>query len=261
MTHRSKILFAGCSSTAGSGFFPENIPKYHWPHLFARHYNCEFDNIAIGGSPNNEIFLRTIDALVKNNYQYGLVVIMWTSLSREWRYFDRNNVDDFLILHMDQISGFVPDAECRWAANEYKKLHYSYFNNRYIDLKHWLLNVITLETVLKHNNINYVFSKAFGNLIHEFVSIEHNLNRFVNINPAIKEILDFDNRPDDYMLEKIQDIQRLIHQLDQQNFIELHGPGFMQSAWDFADDGLHAGIQTNQAFAEKLIKHCSNFQL
>lgn len=257
----SKILFAGCSSTATSGFNEENVPKYHWPHILAKHYRCEFDNIAIGGAPNNEIFLRTIDALIKNNYQYDLVVIMWTSMSREWRYFERNNVDDFLMLHSDQIGGFVPDAECRWAANEYKKLHYSYFNNMYVDLKHWLLNTIALESVLKKNNINYVFAKAFGNLIYEFTSIEHNTNQFVNINSDIKEMLDLDHRPDSYILEKIQDIQRLIQQLDQQNFIELQGPGFMQSAWDFADDRSHAGIQTNQAFAEKLIKHCSNFQL
>jgi hypothetical protein len=262
MSKNSKILFAGCSTTIESGFTPENEVKYIWPNIVSRYYNCDHDNVAEGGCSNSEIFHRVVDAVVTNNYCYDLVVVMWSRIGRNWRYFEDNNVDDFTIISPIEVAGFVPSKTHLQLAEEYRKIHYTYFNNLYVDIKHWLLEILALENFLKMHNIKYVFAKGHPNLVKEFLSVGYDETQgFTNLDEQLKPLLDFDNRPDDYIFKKIQHIQKLINAIDQTNFIDITDGGFTPTRIDVADDGMHPGIETHRIFSEKLINHCNAKQL
>lgn len=261
MSKDRRLLFAGCSTSVISGFNPEDEKKYLWTNLISRHYNYQYDNVSKGGASNSEIFHRVVDAVVSNNYCYDLVIVVWSSIGRNWRYFEDNNVDDFTIID-SVIAGFCPSKSHRRAAEEYCKIYYSYFNNLYVDIKHWLLDVLALENFLKAHNINYIFTKGHPNLVKEFLSVDYKEGQgFIDLDEQLKPLLDFDNRPDDYILEKVKHIQKLIKSIDQENFIGIDDGGFTPTRIDSADDGMHPGPTTHRIFSEKLITHCNKKQL
>lgn len=246
-TQSRKALFVGCSFTADCGFAPDNQTKYHWPHLFCQQTNYQLVNQAIGGMSNHEIFLRTIEHT--STEHYDLVVVMWSEVSRHWVYCSKNNVDDFTILNSGTPKGFQSSVEY---TNEYAKLHYSYFNNRYVCTKNWLLYCLALENFLKNKSIPYIFVKGFNNYINDFRNAEYDKG-FKSIN-NLKTLLDFDNRPDEYILKKITEIQNLIDLQDCNHWLNLFSLAFKDMTIDTADDSLHPGPKSNLNLTTDIIK-------
>jgi hypothetical protein len=252
----NKVLFAGCSFTADCGFTAENIAKYHWPVLLGKHYNLNFDNLAIGGLSNDEIFFRSLETASQNNYR--LVVIMWSEIDRKSIYYADNNVDDFTIINNGEPCGLnYTEAEVR----TYSKLHYTYFNNHYIALKRWLLKIIALQNIFAHNNQPFLFIKGFENYLLDFSKVKYIDNAFLMMSDDIKKMLDFDNRPDYYILEKIDIIKRLIQQINKSKWLNFHQASFFDMCIDSADDQKHPGLQTNQLLVDNLIEYIDNNNL
>jgi len=242
-----KSLFVGCSFTANSGFTIENQSKFHWPHLFCQNTGYVAINRAIGGMSNKEIFLRTVESVTAD--QYDLVIVMWSEVDRHWGYCSDKNVDDFTMLNYGVPNGFQADADY---TVEYAKLHYTWFNNRYINIKHWLLYCLSLEHLLKNLNIPYVFIRGFNNDVDRLFAVEYQ-DGFTNID-ILKPMLDFDNRPDDYILKKIEELKQLVLLQDQTRWLNLFGTAFRDIGLDVADDLRHPGPKTNKKLAENLIK-------
>jgi hypothetical protein len=247
---KKNVLFAGCSFTANSGFLNENIPKYHWPSLLSRHYYAQQTNIAIGGCSNEEIFFRTTENIINN--RYDLAVIMWSSLGRHWIYCNDQNIDDFTNINGGIPLGFNKDSP---SVTEYAKLHCAYFNNQYMNLKKWLLHCISLARVAEHHNQKYIFVLGFNNLIEQFINIKYVNNGFENISNQCKQILDFDNRQDDYILSKITVIQNLLDQVKELNWVDFNSAGFHDTAVDLSDDHSHPGIQSNHALYKQIVTY------
>jgi hypothetical protein len=242
-----KSLFVGCSFTADSGFTVDNQSKYHWPQLVCQHTGHEIVNRAISGMSNHEIFLRTIEAITADNYD--LVVIMWSEVSRLWAYNSDLNVDDFTILNSGIPKGFkCLDKSTKW----YAQLHYAHFNNQYVNIKNWLLYCLALEKMLKIQNLPYVFIKGFDNYVNDFAKVTYT-NGFNNVE-NLKDMLDFENRPDNYILKKIKVIQDLIQAQDQSRWLNLYGLSFSSMEIDLADDSAHPGPKTNLQLATDFIK-------
>jgi hypothetical protein len=250
-----KILFAGCSFTADCGFREENRDKYHWTCLLQQHYNAEQTNIAIDGCSNDEIFLRSVEASIKNSYD--VAIIMWSGLGRRWIYFDHKNIDDFTIINNGVVTGnnYLQKAAC-----DYAKLHYAYFDNQYMNLKNWLLQSIALANFFKNRDQPYVFAPGFSNMIDRFAKIRYDQG-FVNMDDACKAMLDLDNRPDDYVWIKVKVLQDLIAQASQLDWLYFHGKNFYDSAIDLADDQEHPGIGSNQKLYQQLVTHIDQRKL
>lgn len=244
-------LFVGCSFTADCGFTLENQSKYHWPHLFCQQTNYTMHNYAIGGMSNHEIFLRTTELSACNSYD--LVVLMWSSSERHWIYCADQNVDDFTIVNSATpgrgLGGLRADTTY---VKNYAKLHYKWFNNRYIGVKQWLLYSLALENFLKKLNIPYIFIKGFDNSISDVLNATYN-NGFQNID-NLNSLLDFDNRPDDYILEKLNVLQNLVQKQDTTHWLNLNKKSFRELTVDLADDLIHPGIKTNAVLANSLVK-------
>jgi hypothetical protein len=250
-----RILFAGCSFTADCGFNEDNRHKYHWPYLLEQHYNAKQTNIAIGGCSNDEIFLRSLEASVTD--RYDLAIIMWSELGRKWIYSNNKNIDDFTIINNCTVKG--NDATQKQAF-DYAKLHYAYFDNQYVNLKKWLLQCIALANFFKNQNQPYVFALGFSNLIDSFKKITYS-NGFVDLDDVCKDILDFDNRPDDYIWKKVKVLQDLITQTSQLDWFNFDGKNFYDSAVDVADDQEHPGMLSNQKLYQQLVTYIDQRKL
>ena len=246
----TNVMVAGCSFSATCGFSEENLPL-HWVRLLSNHYSCQVNNIAIGGASNDEIYYRTIEAL-NNGQPYDLVIVQWTSIGRQWIYFDDNNVDDFTIINFGNIAGLVPNRD---AVNQYARLHYSYFNNQYMNLKKWLLQILSLQTLLKDKP--FVFVKGFDNFLSSFSSIDFLESGFNNID-AVKHLVDFENRPDEYIADKVNTIQSLIEKIDKSKWVNFDALEFSLELDDLADDKAHPGPIGNKKLFLGIIDHCRN---
>jgi len=249
-----KVLFVGCSLTADSGFVPTNQVKYHWPHLFCNHYGYAIQNAGIGGSSNEEIFHRTTEILCNN--QFDLVIVMWSdALTRKWVYFSDNNVDDFTILNKGNTTGFMPN---QYAAEQYAKLHYAHFNNNFINIKRWLLHIVSLEGLLKSKNQPYIFINGFNNHINDIIG-----KTMFDLTDELKNMLDFDNRPDEFIISKLSSLQTIAKQVDCNNWLNFIEFAFTDPFYfiDYADDNIHPGKESNKKFYLTLIEFYEKFKL
>jgi len=87
----SKIVFSGCSFTAGNGWNPENIPSdckdspFLWVNLCHKNieYISQFDlvNLGIGGASNTDIFENTIECISQHK-NISMIIVEWTSMPR-----------------------------------------------------------------------------------------------------------------------------------------------------------------------------------
>lgn len=251
-----KILFDGCSFTADNGFLLENQPRFHWPYLVSNHYQTEFKNLAIGGSSNTAIFNRTVEHTASN--RYDLVVVQWSDIGRYVAYHASNNIDDFTIIGSWGVKGFRCNNS---ETQQYAKLHQTYFDNHYVTLREWLCQTIALAGLFDSKNQPYVFVKGFENYVNEFDNIKYTGAGFVNLSSGLQPLLDFDNRPDDYIHKKVTEIQNLLSKSKKLNWVNFDSPGFYDSAVDLADDQMHPGPMSNANFTKQFISYCNHKNL
>lgn len=247
MTKR-KILFSGCSFTADSGFLPENKPRHHWVDLFSNHFDCYYQNIAIGGMSNNEIFQRTTETVLDK--QFDLVIVMWSSIGRRWIYHNDQNIDDYTIINSNLHSALGHKCDAV-ESKQIHKLNTTYFENQYMNLKHWLLEIIALEHLLKRLQLPYIFAKGSENFLDDFKASQVLDHGFV-IPDTIRPLLDFDHRPDYFIKEKLMAIKRLIGIIDSTHWVNWDQDSFASAMIDVADDQKHPGTVSNQKFFDQL---------
>lgn len=248
----NRILFDGCSFTANSGFDESNRLQHHWPVIFSNHYKSYYQNSAIGGSSNEEILYRTIENC--NRSTYDLVIIMWSAVGRKWVYFSENNVDDFTIITGAQITGF---NHLDHNVLNYAKLHYAHFNNEYTLIKQWLLNIIVLEKFFRYKKQKYIFAKGFDNFLTEIEKSNFSTESgSINLSHRLKRMLDFDNRSDRYIKEKLDNLKFLLQEIKTYNWVNFDSLAFWESAIDRAEGNSHPGPLSNLNFATKLISYC-----
>ncbi len=246
-----KILFSGCSFTDGSGFNSSDLKKYHWTSLVGQHYNAQCYNIAMGGLSNSEIFFRTIEHTV--NDKYDLTIVAWTSLSRMTIYYADQNVDTPTIVNPYTIGGFNSKDKI---LIDLAKIHYGYFNNYYMHLKHWLLQIISLANFLTNQQRSYVFVKGFENYLSDFFQVSYNETvKFSNVSEEIKSWLDFDNRPDNYIKDKVESIQTLISKVKALNWVNLDSASIFDSRVDVNQDGVHPGPLSNKTTYTQIVSY------
>ena len=75
-----KTCFNGCSVTVGEGFPLEKRVNYIYTDLLAKKFRVEQQNIAIGGSSNHTIFMRSVSAI--QSQKYDIVFTQWSALNR-----------------------------------------------------------------------------------------------------------------------------------------------------------------------------------
>jgi hypothetical protein len=253
--HKRKILFAGCSMTAECGFSEQSRIKHHWPHLLSQKFDCYYNNIAIGGMSNEEIYYRTLETVLQQ--EFDLVVVMWSAIGRRWIYYNTNNVDDWTSINPHSLSGYCCQTT---EVKDFSKINKAFFENSYMNIKHWLLLINSLQNIFVNSNQPYVFAKGFDNYLQEFKSANYTNNGF-DLASNIMPLLDFDNRPDYYIYEKLSIIKNLISQVDCSNWANWDETSFQDSCVDLSEDNMHPGIKSNLNFLNLITNHIEQRQL
>ena len=242
-----KLLVIGASEN----LVDEHNQDYHYITNIAAHYDLAITNLSIGGMSNAEIFHRSMAAIAHECYDLGIV--MWTSVVRKWLYFADRNVDDYTVLNMNSAKGHRHND---WAVKEYQKLYYSFFCNHYVLLRELICQMIALECSFKQRSIPAVMFHDFDNNLSDIQNFCYQPDRgFENISLDFKKILDFDNRPDHYINEKLQQLRDLISGIDLDCWVDFADFRFSTSRVDRDVDGHHAGPRSHMALFERLKHH------
>ena len=258
-----RVLITGCSLSANhdqSGWRQENFHN-HYSKILSKNINWTIVNRAIGGCSNREISLRTVENCLLETYDF--CIVQWSSLHRYWFYESENNVDN--------ETQILPRV-CGWGNQELativSKILVSNYLNDYMALKQWLLDQIFLQTFLEHKKITYIFIRGFPNYVHDLEQLNEQ-KPFesvpkIKIPTNIKRILNFDDNPDDYILEKLLSLTTAYGEIDKSKCIgynvndAIYGMADKNYENDYADDGAHPGMLRNALLANHIIAHCKS---
>lgn len=215
----------------------------------------------MAGCSNREIALRTVEHCSRNRYDF--CIVQWSALHRYWLYESDCNIDN--------ETQILPKV-CGWTLNDpedastISKILTSRYLNDYMALKHWFLDQISLQTFLKNNRIKYVFVRGHSNFINDFENLSQQ-DSFdaipqIHLPSTIKKMLNFEDNPDDYLLEKLCTIVSLYKLIDKSNCIGYNehdstfGINTNLYSDDWADDGKHPGAIRNKLLAETILEYC-----
>ena len=259
--YTKKVLITGCSCSVNntqSGWATENLHKtYH--SMLQSSTDWNITNQAIGGCSNQEIVQRTVGDCLADDYD--LCIVQWSSLHRLWLYEADSNIDNFTQI-LPRVCGFINSGNAPHTIN---KLIVSHYMNQYMALKHWLHNQIMLQSFLNERHIPYVFIRGFVNYIPELEILAGQWPKddisSLSIPSRIKDILNFDSNPDDYIYKKLSSLMAAYLSINKSNCI-----GYNQSSTiygldptvvqrDYADDGIHPGYLVNTALTENILAH------
>lgn len=175
-----KILVVGASINLGSGAWPAQLQKT---------IDCEIINLSIVGAGNAYIHDTTI--LELSQRQYDLVIPVWNNF--KWVDFRNSQHQQ----HLDPLNNLNPHKHListNWLgshtrlvndqSHNQKELLYStyhYFYDNHAKIESTLLNIVSLQGVLKSRNIPYIFS--FYKKLRQLKRFEHlyNLIDFSNV--------------------------------------------------------------------------------
>jgi hypothetical protein len=239
-----KVCFNGCSFTVGDGFPVNHRDKFIYDRIISKKFNFESDNIAVGGSSNYKIFMRSADAIISN--KYDLVVTQWSALHRIW-------------LHPGPDANFFvndtqhPDFKYRdlYLTKSQKKT----FANTLLLMNHDYQNIIDLVDYccfLKHmaGKTKLIFINGLLPWTKDLATplgtdLSNSLSKYT------KTILDFDNRSDSETVEFFKKLQHKFAELDSSLWINLFD-SFSANSVDVGPLGHHPGPESHKWMANQL---------
>lgn len=239
--------FNGCSFTVGNGFDEKDRDLYIYDRLVSKYFNFQRTNIAVSGSSNHNIFMRTAEAI--NGKKYDIVFTQWTALNRLWL---SPGPDTFYFLNDDRFSDFT-----------YRDLYISEKDKRkitdlFLILNHDYQNIIDLIDycsilceLAKSNSVKLFFINGLVPWQQDLtVPISNNLAD--SLSDYSKSILDFNQRPDREILLYFSKLQDKFKLLDQTKWVNLFD-SFGTASVDIGPQGHHPGIQSHNNMATQII--------
>jgi hypothetical protein len=154
------ILATGCSHTYGDDL---SNKLDAWPFLLADMMNSAVINLAMSGNSNTMITDQILSHTSKSNYD--LVVIAWTYSDREtfWTTSDNHPVN-FNIQLLHSLYGN------HYYFKDFGKLLYGYWMHELRSLKHWLQQILMIQSWMKARDQHYVMLNSSYNRLQKFLS-------------------------------------------------------------------------------------------
>jgi hypothetical protein len=250
-----KTCFNGCSFTEGWGFPVEQRDTYIYDRLLAKKYSFESTNIAMGGSSNHLIFMKSCQAIMSG--QYDIVFTQWTALNRLWLY---------------------PGPDCQFFVNElinpdfsYREIHLSkkertQLRTQLLILNHDFHNILALidycvilSRLAEHSKTKIIF-------INGLVPWTSDLDRPVGTDLSLslseysKEILDFDHRDDSEITKFFTILQEKFLLIDKSKWVNIFDSLFLNQT-DLGPEGHHPGIHSHQWMAQQVSTYLENHHI
>lgn len=244
-----QVCFNGCSFTVGEGFPVEQRNRFVYDRLVARYFNFERTNIAISGSSNYTIFMRSATAI--KSKLYDIIFIQWSSLNRLWL---SPGPETYLFTNDTKFSDF----RCRdlyLSPSELKN-----FKNTLLSMNHDYQNIFDL---IDYSNYLLLMAKQTGIkvvYINGLVPWTDDLCNPIgsdlsnSLSEYSKSILDFNHRDDYEIINYFSKLQAKFQELDQTHWINLFDT-FQSNMVDLGPEGHHPGINSHQWMANKIINY------
>lgn len=250
MQDKIKACFTGCSFTVGEGFPLDQRDTYIYDRLVSKHFGFESKNLAVGGWGNYKIFMSTADVLISRAYE--IVFVQWSGLNRLW---------------------LSPGPEIWYASNDSSGAGFRN-SNIYINPKDRQKLNETLD-ILNHDYQNLLDLVDYTKILN--VLADATGTKIVHINGLVpwqtdiaktldrrdlesffsnytKEILDFENKPDDEVCFYFNKLHAKFSELDQTRWVNLFD-AFVDNLVDEGPEGHHPGIQSHRIMADKIINY------
>ena len=214
-----------------------NIGPHTWPNHLQKKLNCEIINLSRGYAGNTYIHDSTLSEISERTYD--LVIINWTFFGRadfktkylipptdEWTVSNPN----YHLLQKNWLFGKQPNdlGEIANYTDPLIKHHELVCNNKILSVSNTLTNVISLQSILKSQNIPYVFSFYFDT--HQ---------TFTSRYPRLCQMIDWDH----------------VHPYF------LHSIAKNNNWWDDSDNDGHPTEQAHQYYADLLLDHINTKNL
>lgn len=280
-----KLVFSGCSFTAGAGWSAEHPnmidtedrtlveikdSPYLWTNLFRkttpRFENLESINVSKSGSSNTDIFESTVDVMVEHGDQIDTLFCQWTAMPR-YQFnigFELWNTQE--CLHTEQRSKPVnlnrgdswPREYIADLLDRFKALHHL----------HW-----EIVKVVKYCDIITKLKEKLGILNVFFINglcpwDKHYFNKLDNVLPESytpftkTEILNIKTR-DDKDIFKLYDLAHDHYTqaggIDESRWINLYD-SFLDNRIDYNFDGTHPGERSNQLYSQLITERLRQLQ-
>jgi hypothetical protein len=196
-----RLLCNGCSFTYGAGFLDHERNDLSYPGLLSADLSAEVTNLAISGSSNNEIFLRTLREILISDYD--LVIVQWTELRRQWFepclgciYKTAQEINS------DWTAGlYVPEKDLKKFRDTTVMMTGDY---------RALIDLFTFcQTLVRLLDDRVVFINGLAEISPSLMSpLGNDIDR--SLDDLSKKILEFDDKPDDDIRKYHQDLKNLI---------------------------------------------------
>ena len=249
MSTQIKTCFNGCSFTYGEGFNLQERNQYIYDKVLSKEYNWNSTNIAVKGSSNYTIFLRSAEAI--QSQQYDIVFTQWSALNRIW---------------------LSPGPEVHYFVNDLKYPDYTYrdlyispkdkkkLNQLLLLLNHDYQNILDLISYCNILQQLAVVNKSRAVFINGLIpwqedliqTLDSNLNQSLSLYSKI--IFDFKNRSDDEIIKYFLKLQKKISTLDKNLWVNMF-ESFLENTCDIAPAGHHPGVESHQWMAKQITNY------
>jgi len=247
MSSQLKVCFNGCSFTVGEGFPEESRHKYIYNQLLSAIFKFDSTNIAVGGSSNYTIFMRTAKAI--QSKKYDIIFAQWSALNRIWlspgpeTYFFTNDqkYPDFTYRDI-----YLSPREKTQLTNKLLVLNHDYQN--IFDLIDYC-NI--LNGLAKNNDIKLFFINGLIPWTDDLVTPLNCEDLSSSLSDYTKNMLEFNTRDDEEIILYFSKLQDKFKELDQTNWINLF-QSFMNNIVDVGPEGHHPGIISHQWMSNQI---------
>jgi len=241
------ICFNGCSFTVGEGFPIDLRELYIYDRLLEKKFSFHRTNIAVSGSSNYTIFMRSADAVMSG--KYDCVITQWSALNRIWL----NPGPDSKFFINDNLPEF-----------QYRNIHLTKNEKRFLQKTLLLLNgdYNNIIDLIQYCNMLESLSELYGvklgfinGLLPWTNDLKHELGNNLHdcLSSFSKNMLDFENRDDAEIIKFFKHLQDHFATLNQYLWVNLFD-SFQNMIQDHGPEGHHPGIISHRQMCEKTSK-------
>lgn len=249
----SKILVIGCSFSGTCGW--KDPSGKVWWHYLDKRWGGKHDVTAVvrDGTTNDELFLQCFDA-IRQDSSYDIVFIQWSGFFRQ-NFYLTNSISgkDRAYFGLNRINPQSVIDPCPPAHKA--------------SLIHWQKNFVNAKH-LYHKNLDYFITAAELLLLKKLPFVFINWAGRVFFDDMFEE--DFRNTSTEYKNEillwpvcsskdaqvyhlELYNKMQYLAKISERNWTSLNVPYRSINNTDFADDGLHPGINTTRSILNDIL--------
>jgi hypothetical protein len=241
------FAFSGCSLTFGEGFPKDLRDRYIYDRLVSNHFGATNTNFGIPGGSNHKIFISAASAI--QSKKFDVVFVQWSGVNRLWL---SPGPDVHLFLQDEKF----PDFRYRNLYLSPKEL--TNFKNLIRLLNHDYQNILDLidycsflELMSDNTSTKIIF---INGLLHWKEDICNPLSSNLSecLSDYSKNLLDFDNRDDEEIINLFTKLQTKFKSIDQDKWVNIFD-SLKSNTIDVGPEGHHPGINSHAWLANKII--------